>query len=141
MRNFLKFFFSTKWNVDISKEHADAVMKAQFDFAKLLSDFIGMIVRVAFAFYATVYFASSYAERGGFMKFAVGVSAVAAGLMALFFGCMITALVSTNLVRWSALVPIRWLRVPALIVLAIIYCGICGGLVDLVFKLPRPAAR
>jgi hypothetical protein len=77
-------------------EELDTELNKAFDRAKRVSDYVGMIVRLAFCAYATQFFWSQAKTTAGIQSWALGVSGVTAFCLQIWFGAQIILLITLH---------------------------------------------
>lgn len=85
-------FHNTRLVANVSshtQEDFDLNFNSKFDAAKRLSDFIGMVVRIAFAEFATFYFLHKASQETSWLSLVYGICAVSALLVTIRFASLI----------------------------------------------------
>jgi hypothetical protein len=115
----------------------------RFDHAKRTSDFIGMVVRLAFAIYATSYFWSKVmADPAASLTYTVvtmWICCLCLALVTVKFFLQIGTVTGLYIQREAALSDVR--RAPRAIFLtiySIVAVSVASGLVSLILALPKP---
>ena len=127
---------------------ADRLRDKAFDRAKRTSDFIGMVVRFAFANYAVAYFFNAWkvAPNGPGVgdhlhKWALAISSmVTLGLM-VYFGWQIFEVITAHFMRDAASQRGRTSRIIIFISVTVTSIAIWVGINELVSAIPKPGAK
>ena len=113
----------------------------QFESAKRLSDFVGMIIRFAFANFATLYLLTKATTVPGVSGWALAVSGGFAAAITVVFGIKLYIIILLNEARGVAAFSSKWAKIIS-IVLTLITVGLLQyGITDLVKSLPNPVGR
>jgi hypothetical protein len=142
IRRWLSTLAEVLFAIPPTKEAADAHRNRIFDEAKRLSDFIGMIVRLAFLFYAVSYFTSQMFAHGDTLKgYAFGLClTVSLGLSGIFGG-QIFAIIYIHHLRDVSVQTNRWVRIAMFVSTVIVAGALWFGIVQLISALPKPGLK
>jgi hypothetical protein len=125
-----------------NKAAADEHRNKVFDQAKRVSDFIGMIVRLAFMFYASSYFGAQVSANLNTLKgFAFGLCWIIALGVSVVFGGQIFAIIYIHHLRDAAVQTNRWIRILMLISALATSGALWFGIVELISALPKPGLK
>jgi hypothetical protein len=115
-----------------TKDNVDNLVKANFEKAKAISDFVGMIVRFAFVVAATAFFFRRSQEVKGFGGYLLGVCATVASGLTVVFGYRIMMLVVAYEQRSTHAWKSTWARLIGFIFGVLMATSIWYGIVDIV---------
>jgi hypothetical protein len=125
-----------------SQAHADELRNHNFDLAKRGSDFVGILVRFAFVYYAIAFFLNrSVAEQGSLRTYVFGLCATLSCGFAIVFGGRIFMIIYANELRHVVVYHNRIARVVALGFAILTTAAIWYGINELVTSLPQPSPK
>jgi hypothetical protein len=117
-------------------------IERDFDRAKRMSDFIGMIVRFAIACYATSYFWSQFIKKQDFpWSYVVGVCMTAAFAFTVLFGFRIGSIITLYSIRDTGNIKNRVFRAMTFVMSTAAGISLLYGILDFALSLPKPGVR